>query len=124
MTEKKKTKWTYDGSIATVLFPDKVTADFDTDRITDDSVILHLYHYGLKQFLSDKIAGIGKGATSSDKLEVFNERFDMLVAGETTKKTERAKLVSEPVFIEMAMAEGATEEFAKKMFELARKAQK
>ena len=123
-TDKKKTKWSYDRSIATVLFPDKVTADYDVSLITEPKVKDFLLHYGFKQFLSDKIAGIGKGATSADKLEVFNERYNMLIAGEITKKTERAKLVSEAVFVEMAIAEGATEEFAKKMFELARKAQK
>ena len=125
MTEdiKKKTKWSYEDAVATVLFPDKVTREFDTGLINNEDVKNFLFHYGFKQFLSDKIAGIGKGATSNDKLAVFIEYFDLLVSGETSKKVERAKLITEEQFVEEAVAEGMEEKFARKMFNLARKAQ-
>ena len=115
--KKKKTSWSYEASVATVKFPDGVTADFDTEEIHADCVQF-LYHYGFKQFLSDKIAGIGKGATSADKLEVFNDYFQLLISGETKKAVSRTT-TRKPTFVEF-YAEGKelglTEEAAKTMY--------
>ena len=133
MTEdiKKKTKWSYALKLATVLFPDKVTREFDTGLINNEDVKNFLFHYGFKQFLSDKIAGIGKGATSKMKLGVFIEYFDLLVSGETSKKVERTKLLTAEQFTELYIPQaikdfGVDEEVATKMaaqaWNLARKA--
>ena len=105
--KKKKTSWSYEAAVATVKFPDGVTADFDTEEIHADCVQF-LYHYGVKQFLSDKIAGIGKGATSTDKLEVFNDYFDLLVSGETKKAVSRTT-TRKPTFVEFWEVIGGAE---------------
>ena len=97
--KKKKTSWSYEASVATVKFPDGVTANFETASIISGDVHQFLFHYGVKQFLSDKIAGIGKGATSADKLEVFNDYFELLVSGETKKAITKGKMITKADFI-------------------------
>ena len=106
--KKKKTSWSYADSVATVKFPDGITADFETASIISSDVHQFLFHYGVKQFLSDKIAGIGKGATSADKLEVFNEYFQLLISGETKKAVSRTT-TRKPTFVEFWEVIGGAE---------------
>lgn len=116
---KKKTSWSYQGSIATVKFPDGVTESFDTEDVTAPEARLFLFHYGYKQFLSDKIAGIGKGATTEDKLTVFKEYHELLKAGDVKKAVER-KAVKKPTleqFIAEAKGQGIPEKTAKVLYE-------
>ncbi len=112
-TKTKKTRWSYEGGMATVVFPDKVTQDYDTDEVVDDATTLFLYHYGLKQFLSDKIAGIGKGATTSEKLAVFDEYFEMLKQGIIKKAVSRTPKITEAQFMAQCKEQGVPEEAAK-----------
>ncbi len=109
----KKTRWSYNSGMATVVFPDKVTQDFDTDLILDLAVREFLHHYGVKQFLSDKIAGIGKGATSEDKLAVFDEYFSLLIEGVTKKAISRTPKITEAQFMAQCKEQGVPEEAAK-----------
>ncbi len=112
-TKTKKTRWSYEGGMATVMFPDKVTQDFDTDLILDTDVREFLFHYGFKQFESDKIAGIGKGATSQDKLAVFDDYFGLLTSGVTKKAVSRTPKITEAQFMAQCKEQGVTEEAAK-----------
>ncbi len=109
----KKTRWSYDSGMATVVFPDKVTQDFNTGLIVDGATHEFLFHYGVKQFLSDKIAGIGKGATSKDKLAVFNEYFGLLTEGVTKKAVSRTPKITEAQFMAQCKEQGVPEETAK-----------
>ncbi len=116
-TKTKKTQWSYADAMATVVFPDKVTQDYDTELIHADCVQF-LYHYGVKQFLSDKIAGIGKGATSKDKLAVFNEYFELLKQGITKKAVTHKPKMTEAEFMAQAKADDVPEDMAAKMWKI------
>jgi len=111
-----------------VVFPDKVTQAFNTALITSAEVREFLFHYGVKQFLSDKIAGIGKGATSTMKLVEFNEYFKLLQDGVTKKATGKSgKQISDAEYqlqadkvIEDAQESGDFSEVAEKLKIIAR----
>jgi len=122
MTDKaKKTKWSYNEAMATVLFPDGATQDFDTNLIHADCEQF-LYHYGVKQFLSDKIAGIGKGATSAMKLAVFDEYFELLCEGKTAKAGgAKGGYKTKAEMIATFMEKGMSQEDAEEMYEALRK---
>ena len=121
---RKKAKWTItDAGRAIYQGVSGLTADFS---ITDlfpcwdkmDKVERFLSYYGMKQNLADSIADIGKGATDAMKVDGMQEKYALLISGETTKKTVRAKRVTKSEFMAKAETEGYTEAEAEKFWDM------
>ncbi len=115
-TTTKKTRWSFELALANVVFPDGAKQEYDTDLVNDTDTRNFLFHYGVKQFLSDKIAGIGKGATSAMKLAVFDEYFKLLTEGVTKKAVVHTPKMTEAEFMAQAKADGVPEDMAAKMW--------
>ena len=99
MDEKtsKKARWTVDANILTITMPDKASETFDLARIMPDYVaqdenIRFVFQYGVKQNLSDEIAG-QKDVSSQTKLDLMESRFEELVRGEIKTKREKADML-------------------------------
>lgn len=117
-TISKKSKWSIDGATLTITMPDKASRSFDLARImplfdAQDENIRFVFQYGVKQNLSDEIAG-QKDASSETKLDLMDSRFEELVRGEIKTKREKADMVGKQKFIDAAMEFGATQEQAEK----------
>jgi len=84
--------WTYDADtrVSTCVHPDGYIISYDMNEITDPKVIDFIFQYGHKQFIQDKSAGIGAGATGEMKSAVWNERHEMLVSGQVYKTGGKA----------------------------------
>ena len=114
--------WSYDADtrVSTCVHPDGHIISYDMNEITDPKVIDFIFYYGHKQFIQDKSAGIGAGATGEDKSAVWTERHEMLVNGAIYKTGGvRAKTVPQPTFAqfyEKGKEFGMTEEQAKVMY--------
>ncbi len=126
--ESKKSKWTLVGSILTITMPSSATRSFDMERIYEDFEGMQLNQqfcaqYGVKQNLSDEIAG-QKGVTDETKLDLMESRFEELVRGEIKTKREKADMVkTADVYANMREA-GFTEEQIAQYREKAEKAKK
>lgn len=120
MELSKKSKWTLVGSILTITMPSSATRSFDMERIYEDFEGMQLNQqfcaqYGVKQNLSDEIAG-QKGVSDETKLDLMESRFEELVRGEIKTKREKADSVGKDKFIKATvdalMEFGATVEEA------------
>jgi hypothetical protein len=118
---KQQCTWEYDEKkqTSTCIFPDGHKVSYDLNEIDDPAVNGFLKYYGHKQFIQDKTANIGKGATSQDKAEVHKDRHDMLADGKIYKARVGGGTVRKPTFQEFYEAgkkQGMNEEMAKTMY--------
>ena len=119
-TITKKSKWTVVDATLTITMPDKTNSlfassrDFDLARImpdyeAQDENIRFVFQYGVKQNLSDEIAG-QKDASNETKLDLMESRFEELVRGEIRTKREKADMLKTTDIVARMVAEGFTPE--------------
>jgi len=118
--------WTYDADtrVSTCVHPDGHIVSYDMNDITDPKVIDFIFQYGHKQFIQDKSANIGAGATGEMKSEVWNERHEMLVSGQVYKTGgggTKGGFKTKPDMIKTFMEKGMSLEEAEVMYENLRK---
>ena len=113
-TITKKSKWNVVDATLTITMPDKASRDFNLARImpdyeAQDENIRFVFQYGVKQNLSDEIAG-QKDASNETKLDLMESRFEELVRGEIRTKREKADMLKTTDIVARMQAEGFTPE--------------
>lgn len=71
----------------------KLSVVIDGEELSWDLNKIHeklhkkVFWHGAKQLLGDTLAGLGKGATSGDKVKALNEKFQSLVDGDWSQRS-------------------------------------
>ena len=77
--ETKQIRWTLMSRIATAMFPNGKTAEFDLTLIDGNNETLMKF-YGVKQWLTDKTArSKDERLTDDEKIAVMTEHFDEMI---------------------------------------------
>lgn len=131
MTTKKQTqaKWELVKDHAKVTMPDGRSKLFDLKKLFThvefgklDSVELETMYYGLKQKLADSLTQLGKGATTSDKFDKFEDTWDRLCNQRefNTSSKGGGKLITKAEYMAKAKENNIPEDMAETMWKMAR----